>query len=106
MVNTYCPPMVGPLPIDDTRPFLASTGPIDDGHAGFEAVSVAVRIEALVLCQQYVSVVGMMTDNRSDAIELVHWRGRFYVHNGHHRVLRAIIRGSKTIKARVMWAED
>ena len=67
-----------------------------------------VRLDQLHAAQTWISVAGLRhharKDARPDGGELpcvVHYRGRFYLVDGHHRAITAIDRGETRFRARV-----
>ena len=66
-----------------------------------------VRIADLIAMQDGIYLQPLMTDDVTPYggdpyPHVVKWRGQLYLEDGHHRVVRALIKGSVNIQARVL----
>jgi len=73
-----------------------------------ECPVVAVRTADLVPTQEHVVIARLLALDAGGPCEgpdpyphIVAWCGRLYVHNGHHRWLRALLRGRRWLLVRV-----
>lgn len=68
-----------------------------------------VRIDALIATQDGVYFHGIHADTHVGGDPLPHvvsWRGREYLEDGHHRVMRAALAGATYMEARVLHVEE
>jgi hypothetical protein len=61
-----------------------------------------VRIDRLIATQPSVTLRGLAHCAVYSPLSLVKINGRLYIRNGHHRAMRAFLRGQKTIQAEVV----
>lgn len=85
--------------IDDTRPY----GSVE--HVDWEQVLRAkVYISHLTLSQHHVSTAGLIRfamGRKKKDVQVVRYDGRLYLHNGHHRVMHAVMTGKVAVWARI-----
>ena len=67
--------------------------------------SEQVRLADLIPTQEQVSVADLLDPDTpfsgDEVIHVVRWRNRLYIEDGHHRYVRAMLRGRRWIAARV-----
>jgi hypothetical protein len=65
-----------------------------------------VRIADLIATQPGILFAPLTDDNEpvgGDPIpHVIHWQGDYYLEDGHHRAMRALINGADTITARIL----
>lgn len=100
------PPNGRPVAIDESRPFE----PLGMTTAAWADVAPRiVRLADLVLSQERVPVAGLLAAASGAASfvgdpypHVAEYAGRLHLVDGHNRVLVALIRGERTIEARVL----
>lgn len=89
--------------IDDTCPYRAVLDAANLPEEAWQKAPVPVAVEHLTLCQRDVGIEQLLTlPEEVPPIRCVRFRGRLYVHDGHRRALRAILRRQATIQAVVL----
>lgn len=85
--------------VDDTRPYG------DVSHINWKAQErFRLDIADLTLSQYHVSTLGLLRfveGRKHRDVQVVHYEGRLYLHNGHHRVIYRAVTGKTWVWARV-----
>lgn len=83
---------------------IVSKEDIPEGPEAEEWLKVAptqIFLSQLYLTQNQVFAMQLFNENSFSPVWVGCWQGFYYVYNGHHRVVKAALRGDLTINARV-----